>query len=575
MRARGVKSVHRNAGFSFPAYLLVVFLLPGTLAWPEAGRRQDTAPRFRAESELVLVDLVATDAKGRFVSDIRQDEIAVLEDGKRQKIRLFRLEQGEIPAGQPGEPAPGAARALRDVQKRGQGGYVVFLLDLQTMDLDSAERSKGAIREFLHSGMDPGDLAMLVTIRPAFHVDQPFTRELEKLDAALDQVPYRREEASLEEFAERVDEIFNRFGRDIPPEVPVSYAEMEAQQYLTDLRTRLDLSCRAISALSRYLGSLPGRKRVLYFSRGYAINAYHRVSEVIQRRRDQLHRGSYRPRVATLSRLRIGNMASIYSRSLRSAVDQANRNQVSVYSIDPRGLMLVPFQHGRYYDIGDVESTQEFLAPLSEDTGGLLLTNENELVDPIRTAYQDSRSYYLLGYVPDAGRKDGKFHRIEVKVKRKGLKLRYRRGYETVAPERAAQFNLSNAFKFPDLYRDFPFRLAVRRDGGRWVVRPLVPKQALTFSDDAGRKRCDLEIFGIPFDASGEPLGENFLFAKALEMDFSEQELVSFRQYETFSPSLETAIPEDARNLVVVLRQRRTGMLSAATHRIGGNAALN
>ena len=85
-----------NAGLPFVAHLLAVFLLPGTLVWPQAERQQDTIPRFRAESELVLVDLVATDGKGRFVSDIRQDEIEVLEDGKRQKIRLFRLEQGEI-----------------------------------------------------------------------------------------------------------------------------------------------------------------------------------------------------------------------------------------------------------------------------------------------------------------------------------------------------------------------------------------------------------------------------------------------------------------------------------------------
>ena len=573
MKTGGMNCAYGNAGLPFAAHLLVAILLPGTLAWSGSERRQDAVPRFRAESELVLVDLVATDGKGRFVSDLRQDEVEVLEDGKRRKIQFFRLERGGISDASPGEPSPPRARGRRDVQKRGQGGHVVFLLDLQTMDLNSAERSKEAIREFLRSGMDPGDSAMLVTIRPAVRVDQPFTRDLTKLEVALDQVPYRHEEASLEEFAERVDAIFNRFGAGVPKDVPLDYAESEAQQYLSNLRTRIDLSSRAISALSRYLGSLPGRKRVLYFSRGYAINAYHRVSEIIQRRMGQLHRGLHRPREAYLPKLRIGNMASIYARSLRSAVDRANRNQVSVYSIDPRGLMLVPFQHSTYYDIGDAEASQEFLATLSEDTGGLLFTNENELASPIRTAYLDSRSYYLLGYVPDAKLEDGKFHRIEVKVKRKGLKLRYRRGYESVAPERAAQFNLANAFKFPDLYRDFPFRLSVRRDGEQWVVRPLIPKQALTFSDDAGRKRCDLEIFGISFDASGEPLGENFLFVKGLQMDFSEPELVSFRQYETFSPSLETAIPEDARNLVVVLRQRRTGTLSAATHRIESNTA--
>ena len=567
-----MKNNFQDCDLQFPAQLLVIFLLLGSMTWPQPAPRQDGAPRFRAESELVLVDLVATDGKGRFVDDLRQDEIEVRQDGKRRKIQFFRLEQEAVPGERVGEPSPGVARGRRDVEMPGQGGYVVFLLDLQTMDWDSAERSKGAIREFLNSEMAPGDSAMLVTIRPNLQVDQSFTPDAEKLKLALDRIPYRQEQASLEEFAEQVDGIFNRFGKDVPPDVPKSYAEMEAQQYLSNLRTRLDLSCRAISALSRYLGSLPGRKRMLYFSRGYAINAYHRVSEIIQRRMDQLHRGMSRPRVATLSRLRIGNLTSIYARSLRSAVDQANRNQVSVYSIDPRGLMVVPFQHSTYYDIGDMEATQEFLATLSEDTGGLLFTNENELVNPIRTADRDSRSYYLLGYVPDARFEDGKFHRIEVKVKRKGLKLRYRRGFESVAPERAAQFNLANAFKFPDLYRDFPFQLSVRRKGGQWVVRPLIPNQGLTFSDDAGRKRCDLEIFGISFNESGEPLGENFLFVKALEMDFSEQELISFQEFENFGPSLETAMPEGSRDLVVVLRQRRTGDLSAATHRFGGNA---
>ena len=567
-----MKRASRYSYLQFVARLLVAFLLLGTSAKSQTASRQDSPPRFRAESELVLVDLVATDGKGRFVSDLRQDEIEVREDGKRRKIQFFRLERFETRGEEPGEPSPQGARGREAAPQGRPAGYVVFLLDLQTMDFNSAEQSKEAIREFLRSGMDPGDLAMLVTIRPAVRVDQPFTQDLKKLEAALDQVPYRREEASLEEFAERVDAIFNRFGVDVPRDVPLDYAQSEAQQYLSNLRTRLDLSCRAISALSRYLGSLPGRKRVIYFSRGYAINAYHRVSEIIQRRMDQLHRGMSRPRVATLSTLRIGNLASIYARSLRSAVDQANRNQVSVYSIDPRGLMVVPFQHSTYYDTGDMEATQEFLATLSEDTGGLLFTNENELVSPIRSAYVDSRSYYLLGYVPDAKMEDGKFHRIEVKVKRKGLKLRYRRGYESVAPEKAAQSDLANAFKFPDLYRDFPFRLSVQPQGEQWMVRPLIPNGSLFFVADGDRKRCQLEIFGISFDESGEPLGEDFLFVRTLELDVSEPELTAFlRKYETVGPSLEAKWPDGGRSLVVVLRQRLTGKLSAATHMIDMN----
>ncbi len=68
---------------------------------------------------------------------------------------------------------------------------------------------------------------------------------------------------------------------------------------------------------------------------------------------------------------------------------------------------------------------------------------------------------------------------------------------------------------------------------------------------------------------SGEPLGEDFLFVKALELDFSEQELMTFLQkYRTVGPTLEAKWPEDGRCLVVVLRQRPSGKLSAATHMI-------
>ena len=555
---------------------MVLFLSLFTLAAPEAAPQEDQPPVFRTESDLVLVDLVATDKEGRFVADLRVDEIQIRADGKPRKIQYFRLERGSIadaPAEPPAVPAPLATR------KRGPGGFVVFLLDLQTMDLNSAERSKEAVREFLRSGMDPQDHAMLVTIRPPLRVDQSFTRDPARLEQALDKVPVRRQQASLLEFAEEVDKIFERFertgkrhfNRDLDPATP--YVEMEAQQYLVKLRTRLDLSCRAISALSRYLGSLPGRKRVLYFSAGYPLHINQRVSEIVQKRSEIGLYGPFHNPMPRLSRLRTGSLVSVFMRDLRSAIDRANRNQMSVYSIDPRGTMTFPVEMSGYFDTADMEASLEFLATLSEDTGGLLFANENDLSHPIQAAYRDKDSYYLLGYVPHAKREKGKFRRIEVKVKRKGLKLRYRQGYEEVDPVEEAQADLGNAFKFPDLYRDFPFRLSVRTQGDQWVVRPRIPSRALFFVADGDRKRCQLEIFGISFNESGEPLGEDFLFVKALELDFSEQEFVSFLQnYRTVGPSLEANWPEDGRSLVVVLRQRLSGKLSAATHNVKGRA---
>ncbi len=399
------------------------------------------------------------------------------------------------------------------------------------------------------------------------------------LSGSLARVSGRRQQASLLEFSERVDKIFERFertgkrhfNRDMDPATP--YVEMEAQQYIAKLRTHLGLSYAAVSALSRYLGSLPGRKRVLYFSEGYALHINQRVSEIVQKRSEIGLYGPFHTPLPKLSRLRIGNMVSIFTRNLQSAINQANRNQVSVYSIDPRGTMTFPIEMNGYFDVADLEASQEFLASLSEDTGGLFFGNENDLSSPVQAAYRDKDSYYLLGYVPDAKLEKGKFHRIEVKVKRKGLKLRYRQGYEEPDPVEAARADLGNAFKFPDLYRDFPFRLSVRTQGEQWVVRPVIPNQALFFVSEGKRKRCQLEIFGIPFNESGEPLGKDFLFVKALELDFSEPELVSFLQkYETVGPLLEAKWPDDGRSLVVVLRQRLAGKLSATTHIVGGKA---
>lgn len=558
---------------------ILAFLSLFAPALLQAAPQEEGPPVFRALSDLVLVDLVATDGKGRFVADLRVEEIRVLADGKPRKIRYFRLERGgpaEEPAGTPAAPDSSPR------PDRLPGGFVVFLLDLQTMDLNSAERSKEAVREFLRSGMDSRDHAMLVTIRPPLRVLQPFTRELVKLEQALDRVSVRRQQATLLEFAEEVDKIFERFertgkrhfNRELDPATP--YVEMEAQQYLVNLRTRQDLSCRAISALSRYLGSLPGRKRVLYFSEGYPLHINQRVSEIVQKRSEIGLYGPFHTPLVRSSRLRTGSLVSVFMRNLRSAIDRANRSQVSVYSIDPRGTMTFPVEMSGYFDTADMEASLEFLANLSEDTGGLLFANENDLSQPIQAAYRDKDSYYLLGYVPDAKLEKGKFRRIEVKVKRKGLKLRYRQGYEEIDPVETAQADLGNAFKFPDLYRDFPFRLSVRTRGEQWVVRPRIPNRALFFVADGDRKRCQLEIFGISFNESGEPLGEDFLFVKALELDFSEPELVSFLQkYQTVGPALEAKWPENGRSLVVVLRQRLSGKLSAATHNVRGKADSN
>ena len=507
--------------------ILLVLWLGGLGATPP----QEQTPTFRAESDLVLVDLVVTDGKGKFVDDVTLEEVQVFDDGKIQDIQFFRLERRRTAEQDPDPDKlldPSGESKGEKTAAAPVGGYYLFLLDLQTMDHNSVERSKESIREFLRSEIDRRGQTMLATIRPQFRVDHIFSTSA------------------------------------CSPALAVSMAVMEGQRFLGDLAMRLDLPCRALSALSRYLGSL--------FSRGYPLNAALRVGEIIEQRAKMRIRGIPVGRGRNIIGQRLSGTSGSLSRltkRLRSAVDQANRNQVSVYSIDPRGLMVVPFDLSVFYDVGAMEAPQEFLATLSDDTGGLLFTNENDLGNPIREVYLDSRAYYLLGYVPTTKKKVGKFHKIKLKLNRKGLKVRYRKGYADRDPAEAATTDLANAFKFPDLYDDFPFKASIDTTSGKLVVRTVISTKALSFVSADARNRCNLEIFGIPFDEAGQPIGEGFLFSKTVELDFNEKELAAFRKdYGSIGPSVEEELPDGSSDLVVVLRQKLSGKLSATTHRI-------
>lgn len=67
---------------------LVAVLLGGIAVEVPA---QEPVPAFPAEAKVVLLDLVVRDAKGRPVADLRQDELAIFEDGAPCEVVSFRL----------------------------------------------------------------------------------------------------------------------------------------------------------------------------------------------------------------------------------------------------------------------------------------------------------------------------------------------------------------------------------------------------------------------------------------------------------------------------------------------------
>lgn len=95
---------------------------------------------------------------------------------------------------------------------------------------------------------------------------------------------------------------------------------------------------------------------------------------------------------------------------------EANRGNVVIHTLDPRGL-------------GQGTMVHSTLFRLAAETGGHAIVNTNNLSAGLEKVVRDASHYYLVGYTPTREPNDGKFHKITVRVKRKGARTVARRGY--------------------------------------------------------------------------------------------------------------------------------------------------
>lgn len=194
----------------------------------------------------------------------------------------------------------------------------------------------------------------------------------------LDSLRFTRDKADL---LDRIRTFEGRRGQLFPVRSAVEEAQA-SQRNVWELRASVTLS--ALEAIATHLGGLrEGRKSVLFVSQGPPVGLP----------------GS-----------------PVYPR-LEAALQAANRGNVTVHVLDPRPLGSAPF------------GGSEALRRLSAETGGRAIVNTNNPDSGIRQVFADASAYYLIGYTPTRTVSDGKFHRINVRVRRPGVRVTARRGY--------------------------------------------------------------------------------------------------------------------------------------------------
>ncbi len=431
----------------------------------EAGSRpssssQQPEQRFRSGIDLVTVDVVVLDREGEPLQGLTRADFTVLEDGKPQEIREFQ--SVELPAFAPPTAAPRPEPALRRgftpvsmnsmTAGRFAGRAFVLVYDDVNLTRQQSAEARRAIRTFLDTAVANEDAVSLVTTSGGglFHARTADDRR--RLVALLDGVEGKFIEDTSAERMSDFEALRIHINQDTLVAARVrrryEYYRVAGLEPVTTPNTRDDMprireTAGNVGIVEPYIES---RAAAVYSD---AVGRNRITMGVLGRALDALRTTRGRKSVILVSK---GFIHDQETRGFKDVTDAARRSNVAIYFVDARGLVATTgnftASEGSPTDARDIGATfadialdAEGAVSIAETSGGFAIRNTNDLGAGLERISRESRSYYLVGYVPRNDRADGRFRQIEVKVKRPGVGVRARKGYYAVDAKAATAAN--------------------------------------------------------------------------------------------------------------------------------------
>lgn len=334
----------------------------------------DSGVVLRSSTTLVQVRVIAENSKGA-VTDLRREDFEVLSDRKPQPLTLFTIESGAEPRAAQSDSAKPSSDARTDP------GYALLVLDwLNTDPVDRIMAQDNLVA--LLKKFEPRQRVglYLPSTKPRLLLD--FTTDRDLLLDAIQAAGEEPIEAGDDPAPGQFDARYG--GKSGPPNI-------EMQLFFWNKKVVDTL--HTFEAIAEHLAHVPGRKSLIWVSAGFPM--------VVD--------GTVVPGA------KAGEI--VYGHDLDRMLSKLNASDVAVYSVDPRGLKATGSR-------GFTGTLQE----LASRTGGTAFYDRNDLDEGIRLAFEDTRLVYVLGFHVPEGVAPG-IHDIRVRVKRPGVKLRYRDTY--------------------------------------------------------------------------------------------------------------------------------------------------
>jgi VWFA-related protein len=505
-----------------------------------------SAYTLKVNSDLILTNVVVRDRKtGELVRGLKASDFQILENGKPQTIISFDFESVDQAAPLNEATVNGRSRnnimgsMNRNVTSEQLRNHrlIVMFFDITSMQPEDLERAQDAARNYVNKQMHAADLVAVVSLDQSLSLDQDFTANKQQLLNAVN--AYSGSQGSG----------FQAGATSTTNQTEDTTAFTPDEQEYNDVNTDRELF--AFEDIAHSLAYINEKKSLLYFSGG-------------------------------IQRDGIENQASLHA-----AINASVRANMSIYSVDARGLEAISplgdastgsLRGTSAYNGAALQNnldsnfnTQEVMATLSSDTGGKAFFDSNDFSPAFQRIQQDTSAYYVIGFRSTNPVRDGHYRRLTVKLNRANVKLEYRPGYYAPADykhankderERQLQEELSSDLPATDVevyLQAYYFRSDAGNGQPRFYVPVslVVPSSQIPFVKGGDRSKATLDIIGWLKNTAGQDMAEIRQTVK-LSIDDSQQLSRKNIQYTTGF-----TLPLGKYHLKFVVRENETGRMGS------------
>jgi VWFA-related protein len=419
----------------FGFFLTASLCAPAYAAGQTAAKEPPSA--IRTNANLVVVDVVVSDAQHRPVHKLTAADFTVFENGQAQSIKTFEEHTSsdatmELPS-LPKLP-PGTFTNFSIAPEN--GALNILLLDALNTPLKDQMVVRDQMLKYLKEA-PPRTRMAIVGLTTRLELLQGFTSDPELIRAVLNGKKGNAKGSVVmndavngdnpgadDPMMDATEDAAAGLGNSPAAAMLVAdFQQFEAETQSFQLQVRARYTLDALKQLGRYLSTLPGRKNLIWFSGSFPI--------------DILPDGDLEnPFIVVASA----------EDEFRETTEILARSQVAVYPIDARGLMALPMldasnSAGRYATTPSAfaKDSAKFLQQnagehgtmqaMAEATGGEAFVDTNGLKEAVEEAINAGSNYYTLSYTPTNQQWKGEYRKIQINAGRPGLTLVYRRGY--------------------------------------------------------------------------------------------------------------------------------------------------